>query len=133
MRIVYIGLKPTKSDNVAQTGLTWVRGEILEVADEKKAAKLLEFPSVWADADKPYELAKLHVQEISQPKPQVAIVPENELSPFWEPVTIPVSAEEFHKLRLKELVPVFMAGEEAEQYKAWQRKSKAIIEQMEKA
>jgi hypothetical protein len=49
-RIVYIGNKEVKGDNVAQTGLTWTKGQVHEVSDEKKVAKLLEHNLIWRDA-----------------------------------------------------------------------------------
>lgn len=50
MRIAYIGLKPTKTDNVAGTGLTWVAGQEHEVANLGACAKLLRHADVWAVA-----------------------------------------------------------------------------------
>lgn len=51
MRITYIGLKPTKTDNVANTGLTWAAGQAHEVASLDACAKLLRHADVWAVAD----------------------------------------------------------------------------------
>ena len=47
MRIAYIGLKPTKTDNVAGTGLTWVAGQEHEVANLGACAKLLRATAAW--------------------------------------------------------------------------------------
>lgn len=50
MRIAYIGLKASKTDNVAGTGLTWVAGQEHEVANLGACAKLLKHADVWAVA-----------------------------------------------------------------------------------
>lgn len=51
MRIAYIGLKFSKTDNVAGTGLTWAAGQEHEVANLGACAKLLRHSDVWALAD----------------------------------------------------------------------------------
>ncbi len=51
MRIAYIGLKFSKTDNVAGTGLTWAAGQEHEVANLDACAKLLRHSDVWAPAD----------------------------------------------------------------------------------
>ena len=51
MRIAYIGLKFSKTDNVAGTGLTWAAGQEHEVANLDACAKLLRHSDVWALAD----------------------------------------------------------------------------------
>ena len=51
MRIAYIGLKFSKTDNVAGTGLTWVAGQAHEVPNLDACAKLLRHSDVWAPAD----------------------------------------------------------------------------------
>jgi hypothetical protein len=49
-QIRYIGLKPVKQDNVANTGLIWNgAGDVHEVADLAAAAKLLSYPLVWEE------------------------------------------------------------------------------------
>jgi len=48
MRITYIGLKASKTDNVAGTGLTWAQGQSHEVASVDACAKLLRHADVWA-------------------------------------------------------------------------------------
>lgn len=51
MQIRYIGLKPVKQDNVANTGLIWNgAGDVHEVADSVAACKLLSYPLVWEEA-----------------------------------------------------------------------------------
>lgn len=56
MRVKYIGLKPSKTDNVAGSGIVWSgQGDVQEVPDEA-AQKLLRHPEVWCldePADKP--------------------------------------------------------------------------------
>lgn len=49
--IKYVGKKPSKVDNVAETGLVWLPGQVHEVP-VVKAAIMLQHPDVWA-ADKP--------------------------------------------------------------------------------
>lgn len=117
MRIVYIGTKEMKGDNIAQTGLTWVRGQVQEVADEKKAAKLLEHPLIWANADAEYEM----IPELKavDPKPRANFVPSNATLPYWEPVVIEVPEDVFARLRDKELVAVFMTGKDADEFADW--------------
>ena len=51
MRITYIGLKASKTDNVAGTGLTWAAGQAHEVPSLDACAKLLRHSDVWALAD----------------------------------------------------------------------------------
>lgn len=48
-RVRYVGIKASRRDNLAWTGLTWTPGQVHEVADEA-AAILLRFPSVWMEA-----------------------------------------------------------------------------------
>ena len=48
MRIAYIGLKASKTDNVAGTGLTWAAGQAHEVPNLDACAKLLRHSDVWA-------------------------------------------------------------------------------------
>lgn len=119
MRVVYIGLKDLKADNVAATGLVWKRGEVLEVTDEKKAAKLMDHPLIWRDADKPYEmLAELKV--VTAPEPRVNLIAEGkDASPFWEPVIIPVPTEVFKRLQDKSLIAVFMTASDADAFAEW--------------
>ena len=125
-RIVYIGKKEFKADSVAKTGLTWTRGEIHEVEDEAKAAKLLEHSQVWADADTDYKLAEIPAAEKPEPKPTVLIVPQGgeNVSPYWEPVTIVVPAEVFKSLQDKEFVAVFMKPEDADGFQAYKENMK---------
>lgn len=120
-KIVYIGPRDLKEDNVASTGLVWKHGQTHEVSDEKKAAMLLMHDTVWADADKDYKVAPM-VQAAPEPShPEVHIVPHGgeKVDLHWEPIVIPVPAEMFNKLRDKELEVVFMTTEDAESFKAW--------------
>ena len=118
MKVVYIGRKDVKADNVAGTGLIWTRGQIHEVEDEAKAAKLLEHALTWKDAGKKYELAK----ELApvDPVPRINVVPEN-MDPnlYWEPFVIPVSATVFNALRENKVEAVFMTPEAIREYDAW--------------
>lgn len=117
MRIVYIGNKEAKYDNVAQTGFTWTRGEIHEVEDEKKALKLLEHTLIWADADKAYSLTP--ELKAVDPTPRVNFIPADATSPYWEPVVIPVPNEVFAQLRDKKLIAVFMTDADADAFQEW--------------
>lgn len=122
-RIVYIGNKEVKGDNVAQTGLTWTKGQVHEVSDEKKVAKLLEHTLIWRDATNKSdaEIAALLLPPLKavQPEPKVSLIPEVAASPYWEPVVIPVPAEIFEKVQKKELVAVFMTSEDADAFGDW--------------
>lgn len=57
MRIRYVGHREVKTDNVARTGLSWKRGQVVDVADENAARILLAYPSVW-QLEQPYEEAE---------------------------------------------------------------------------
>lgn len=123
MRIVYVGTKEIKADNVTATlatpgtGLVWKRGEIHEVANEKQALKLLEHP-VWKNADEKYELMGEPVAVPAQPR--VVVQPESTGSQsFWEPEIIVVPAEVFKKVQAKELQVVFMTQEDADAFSEW--------------
>lgn len=117
MKIVYVGLKEMKADNIAGTGLVWTRGEIHEVEDPVKAAKLLEHTLIWQNADAKYEL--LPAPAVVQPDPRVNIIPSASASPYWEPVVIPVPGDVFARLQKKELVAVFIKADEADAYADW--------------
>ena len=127
-RVVYIGTKPLKADNVAKTGITWARGEVQEIENEEQAMKLLEHPHVWADADKDYKLIDIEPTEQVAPEPRVMIVPQGgtEVSPYWDPVTIVVPPEIFTSLQEKETIAVFMKPAEADAYQAWKAEHAAF-------
>lgn len=135
MKIVYLGLKEQKSDNVAQTGLIWQRGQVLEVVDPKKAAKLLEYPQVWADADKPYQLAE-PLQVVSTGiEPRVEIVPQGgtQAGAYWEPIRIPVPEEVWGRLQAKEFEAVFMTPADAEAFSIWKKaRDEALVKATKK-
>ena len=133
MRIVYLGNKATKFDNVAQTGLTWTRGAVHEVSDEKKAAKLIEHKQVWADADKEHALAP-EIKAVESPSPRVNVVPQGgeETMIYWDPITIPVTGEVFKKLQEKDLETVFMTPADAEAFEVWKTERAAKVAQAEK-
>lgn len=49
--VKHVGIRPERTDNVANTGLTW-RGDETLLVPEQKAVILLKYPDVWAlDAD----------------------------------------------------------------------------------
>lgn len=120
-KVVYVGAKPLKTDNVAGTGLSWKRGEILEVEDDAKAEKLLSYAGIWADAEQPYQMqptlsvveAKPEISERTA-EPTVEFVADGH-----EPVTFMVSAEVLQKLREQELIPVFMTTDQDEQCRSY--------------
>lgn len=116
-QIVYIGLKEQKGDNVAGTGLVWTRGQIHEIEDEEKAAKLLAHPLIWADASQKYELVP--EPTVVKPEPRVSFVPADSKNAFWDPIVIPIDAEVFTKLQTKELVSVFMSPDDADTFAIW--------------
>jgi hypothetical protein len=123
MRVVYIGHKDQKGDNVAQTGLIWKPGEIHEVADEKKALKLLEHTGVWANADKPYQMVpelKIIAPGI---EPRVEILPTGGefVSQHWEPLRLTVDKDVFAKLRSEELMALFVTPADAEAFAKWKK------------
>src|SRR5260221_14524254 len=121
-RIIYLGAKEIKADNVAQTGLTWSRGEVREVVDDKKAELLLKHPRVWADADKEYQLQP-EITLAHESQPMVSIIPQDAggLSPYWEPVILAVTAEIFTKMQNKEFIAVFMTPDDQDAYAAWKK------------
>lgn len=123
MKIVYIGHKEIKGDNIAQTGLTWTRGQVHDITDEKKAAALLEHKLIWASADgkSPEQVAAMVLPELKAvpPEPRVSFIPENAVSPFWEPVVVVLPEEMFKKLQAKEIVSVFMSPEDADAFGDW--------------
>lgn len=123
MKIAYIGIKEIKGDNIAQTGLVWTRGQVQEVADEKKALKLLEHPLIWANVEgkSVEEIAALMVQELKAvpPEPRVSFIPDAPASPYWEPFVTVVPEEVLKKLQTKELVPVFMSDADADAFSDW--------------
>ena len=111
MRIVYIGTKPRKGDNVAQTGLTWERGQIHEIPDEK-AKKLLEHIDIWADADKPYRVAD-PADGPKLPEPSVTIIVPG------AKFEIVQSAETVSRIARGELKVVFMTPIEEQAFAEW--------------
>jgi hypothetical protein len=129
MKIVYIGSKPNKADNVAKTGLVWTPGEVQEVADEKMAAKLLEHPTIWADASKPYSMHKPMALAPEPPEPKVMLHPDEPVSGFWDPITIPVPADIFARLQSKELVALFVTEADADAFAEF-KASRKVAEQL---
>ena len=117
MKIIYVGLKQQKADNVAGTGLVWTRGQIHEVEDAVKAAKLLEHPLIWQDADSKYEMVP--EPKAVAPSPRVSIIPQDSVSPYWEPVVMTVPEAVFVGVQKKELVAVFMTNADADRFADW--------------
>lgn len=120
-KIVYLGHKDRKFDNIAQTGLAWARGEILEVADDKKAEKLLEHADIWADAEKPFQLRPVLAVVAPGLEPRVEILPQGGefVSATWEPIKLTVPADVFKRLQDKEYVALFVKPEDADAFSAW--------------
>lgn len=111
-RVVYVGMKPQKGDNVAKTGLTWKRGEVLEIEDEK-AAKLFEHPDIWRDADEKYDLRT--PEDIKPPTPVVKIeVPGAKFD-------VPQSAEVVSAIARGEMRAVFMTPDEEKSFEEWKK------------
>lgn len=112
MKIVYVGTKPQKADNVAETKLIWTPGQIHEVADDLKAAKLLTYQDIWADADKPYK-----VRDPSEaPKP---LPPAVTVTVPGARFVIGKTDEEIREIAAERLIPVFMTKADAEAFELW--------------
>ena len=123
MKIVYVGRKSQKGDNVAGTGLIWAPGDVHEVADAKKANQLIEHKGVWADADKPYELAKEPARAEAGLEPRVEILPTGGAMPGnWEPIRETVDKDVFQKLQSGELTLLFVTPEDADAFSAWKKR-----------
>lgn len=112
-KVIYIGLKPQKSDNVSDTKLVWHRGQVHEIHDEAKAEKLLSYPDIWADADKPYKL--MEAGESRAPAPKVTItVPGAKFE-------LDQSAENLSAIARGELIAVFMTPADAKAFDEWKQ------------
>ena len=107
-KVVYIGLKQHKADNVAETGLTWERGQIHEVADEKKAALLLAHKGIWANADEPYKV--LEAEDVKPPAPVVTVTVPGARFEIGQP------AEVVAGIARGEYVAVFMTPKEKQAF-----------------
>jgi hypothetical protein len=122
-KIVYVGLKEIKGDNVAQTGLTWARGQVRDVVDDAKAVLLLKHPLIWQDASgkNEKEIAALLLPEFKAvaPIPAVNVVAEG--AAVWDPFTVPVPNDVLGKVRAGELIPVFMTEADADGYADWKK------------
>lgn len=121
MKIIYIGHKSIKTDNIAATGLTWQRGEVHEVADEKKAAKLLEHKTIWADATgkSDAEIAAMLLPELKAvpADPIVRVIPEGDA--FMDAFVMVVPVEVLRELHNKNLTAVFMKPVDADAFAEW--------------
>src|SRR5260221_9619778 len=109
-KIVYIGPRDIKEDNVAGTSLVWTHGQVHEVEDEKKAALLLAHSTVWADADKPYKVSPMVHAEPAKSEPSVHIVPQGgeKVDLHWHPIVVPTDGDTYNRLRDKELDVFFL-------------------------
>lgn len=120
MKISYIGLKEQKGDNVAATGLVWTRGQVHEVADEKKAAKLIEHKLIWACADgkSPEEITAMLIPELQAVNsvPRVIFKSADE---SIDNFVMPVPTEILRQLHNKSIDAVFMTPEDADKYADW--------------
>ena len=112
MNIVYVGAKPMKSDNVAETKLIWERGQIHAVADEVKAAKLLSYKDIWADADKPYSLRDPNEPPKAAPPTVTIIVPGAKF-------VLDKTDEEVREIAAERLLPVFMTKADSNAFAEW--------------
>jgi len=115
MRIVYIGNKDAKSDNIAATGLVWKRGQIHEVEDEAKYSKLLEHPLIWKNADEQYELIPELKAVAAMPVAKFVATDD----PFIDSFIQQVPDEILKALHARTLVPVFMSAEDVAEYGEW--------------
>lgn len=121
MKVLYIGHKSIKTDNIAATGLTWQRGEVHEVADEKKAAKLIEHKTIWADATgkSDVEIADMLLPALKAvaPEPVVRVIPEGDA--FMDAFVMVVPVEILRELHSKNLTAVFMKPVDADAFAEW--------------
>ena len=119
-KIVYIGSKAAKFDNVAKTGLSWTRGQVQEVEDDLKAEMLLGHPHVWQAAEKEYKLAP-EIAAVPEPEPRVNIVPQGgeETTIYWDPIVVAVTGDVFKRIQANELQAVFMSPADAQLFSEW--------------
>lgn len=122
-QVVYIGLKEIKGDNVAATGLTWKRGEVRQVDDDKKAGLLLQHPLIWGDATgkNEKEIAAMMLPEFKAVEPVPAVNVVEDGAKVWDPFTVPVPPDVLAKVRSGDLIPVFMTEADADGYAAWKK------------
>lgn len=129
-RIVYIGHKELKGDNVSATptspgtGLVWTRGQVHEIQDEKKAALLLAHPLVWADATgkSEAEVAAMLLplpQLVASKPPVVEVIPAGDA--YAESFKMTVDAEVLRKLHAGQLLAVFMSEADADAFASWKK------------
>lgn len=122
-KIVYVGNKELKGDNISQTGLVWMRGQVHQVDDDVKAAKLLEHTLIWQDATgkSAAEVEQMLLPPIQAvaPEPIVRVVPDDD--PLLDAFVIPVPGEVLKQLHAKTLIPVFMSETDADGFAAWKK------------
>lgn len=120
MKIVYVGHKEQKGDNVAATGLVWRRGEIHEVEDSAKAAKLLEHGLIWRDAtgksDAEIGAMLLPVLAPVKETPVVKILPTDS---GVDSFIVKAPSDVLLRLHAKELTVVFMSEADADAFADW--------------
>ena len=89
--VAYIGVKPSKRDTVANTGVVWNGFGDVQVVDARAASLLLKYPTVWCKKDdlkdvgetlkrEAAEAAKAEAiteQEVAKPKPVLEPTPED--------------------------------------------------------
>ena len=112
MKVVYIGLKPQKGDNVAGTQLVWAPGQVHEIADEKIAAKLVEHADIWADAAKPYKL-------LEQGDPSRAPLPSVTITVPGAKFIVEEPPEVLSGIAQGALIAVFMTKEDRALFEEW--------------
>lgn len=115
-KVAYIGLKATKSDNVAGTGLTWERGQVHTVEDDAKAAKLLEHKNVWVDGADETNIILLQPPKTVEAPPMIGFTTGNIAHP---PIMRTIEPEVYEKLQKGDLVEVFMTPADFDQFSAW--------------
>lgn len=117
MRIVYVGAKLVKNDNICGTKLSWSRGEVLDITDDKISMKLLEHPDIWRDASnkshaeiKAMLLPLPSSTPVEAPKPRLQMQPQggSDASPFWDPIVIPIDEQTFRDLQNKKCDIMFV-------------------------
>lgn len=129
-KIVYVGNKETKGDNVAGTGLVWRRGEVHEIADDIKCAKLLDHSTIWRDAtDKdPAQISGMLLPELRAvaTPPSVHLMANEATGLSWKPIVIEISADEYSKLAAGTYDTYFMSKTDAALFSAWKLQQTAV-------
>ncbi len=140
-KILYIGLKQVKNDNVAETKLVWTRGAVVEVHDDTKAAKLCEHTDIWRDVTgkSPAEikamLRPIPLPTLAEaPKPRVQVQPHggsDDASPFWDPIVVTVDAKLFADLQDGKCDVMIVTKEDIKLFERWKKEPAMSAEDME--